>query len=200
MRRKITISILVFLFFFMIFLFLKDNLLQVDTQISYWVKGIWKQDLLWFYKPITEFGDVYILPILILITGFFLYKKDKPKFLPFLFLMGTSAFLVLLLKNVFARPRPDIMGFYVFDGYSFPSGHSVMSSVFYLYIASLILEKGKTKNKYAFACFPIILLISIGFSRIYLGAHYLSDVLTGFILGSLLLNIALLWQEKRKKV
>lgn len=199
MKRKIIISILVFLFCLMIFLLVRDYLLPIDSFFSNWVRGVWKQDLLWFYRPLTEFGDVYILTVFVLGTTWYLYKRDQKKIIPFLVLMGTSALLVVFFKNMFMRPRPDIMGFFSFDGYSFPSGHSVMSSAFYLYIASLLIEKGTTKYKYVFALFPIMLLISIGFSRIYLGAHYVSDVLTGFILGSLLLNIVLLWQEKRKR-
>ncbi|MDD3341403.1 MAG: phosphatase PAP2 family protein [Bacilli bacterium] len=198
MKRKLTISFLALLFCVLAFLLVREALLPSDLSISYWVKDVYGESLIWLYKPITDFGDIYILPVFVIFTVIYLHKKEPKKIMPFLILMAASLLLVLLFKFIFARQRPDIMGYFIFNGYSFPSGHSVMSSTFYLYIASLCMQKGQSKCKYIFALFSIVLAITIGFSRIYLGAHYFSDVMAGFILGALLLNIVLLWEEGRR--
>lgn len=66
-------------------------------------------------------------------------------------------------------------------GYSFPSGHSMISAAFYGFLIYLIYKKVKNKKlKITLIIVLSILIVSIGISRIYLGVHYTSDVLAGF--------------------
>lgn len=94
-----------------------------------------------------------------------------------------ATLLNLLLKNILQRPRPTEYRIIDESGYSFPSGHSTVSMAFYGFIIYLIYRY--VKNKYI-KCISIILLsiliFSIGISRIYLGVHYTSDVLAGFLI------------------
>ena len=91
--------------------------------------------------------------------------------------------LNLILKHVLQRPRPTDYSIISESGYSFPSGHSMISMAFYGFIIYLIYKYVKNKYiKVSLITFLSILIILIGISRIYLGVHYTSDVLAGFLM------------------
>ena len=86
------------------------------------------------------------------------------------------------LKQIFQRPRPIEYRIINESGYSLPSGHSMISMAFYGYLIYLIYKNVKNEHlKRCLILFLSILIISIGISRIYLGVHYTSDVLAGFL-------------------
>ena len=91
--------------------------------------------------------------------------------------------LLILLKNILQRPRPTEYRIIEETGYSFPSGHSMVSMAFYGYLIYLIYKYVKNKYiKWTLIVLLSILICSIGISRIYLGVHYTSDVLGGFLI------------------
>ena len=91
--------------------------------------------------------------------------------------------LNLLLKNIVQRPRPTEFRLIDETGYSFPSGHSMVSMAFYGFLIYLIYKYIKNKNlKILLITILLILPILIGISRIYLGVHYTSDVIGGFLI------------------
>ena len=91
-----------------------------------------------------------------------------------------------LLKDVYDRPRPDLVphGSYVYSS-SFPSGHSTLSAAVYLTLAVLIssLEPNRATKRTVFTLAGV-LVVGIGFSRVYLAVHWPSDVLAGWCLGA----------------
>lgn len=89
------------------------------------------------------------------------------------------------LKWVFQRSRPpELMRLIDASGYSFPSGHAMVSFTFYgLLIYLLWFNLGSGKLRYFWAVFLSVLVLAIGMSRIYLGVHYPSDVVAGFAAG-----------------
>ncbi len=88
-----------------------------------------------------------------------------------------------LLKNILQRPRPTEFRIINESGYSFPSGHSMVSMAFYGFLIYLIYKYVQNKKiKYTLITILSILIFFIGISRIYLGVHYTSDVLGGFLI------------------
>lgn len=94
-----------------------------------------------------------------------------------------GALLNEILKHLFLRARPDLLQLVKISGYSFPSGHSMNSMIFYGFFIYIIFRNMKHRGKYVIAGALGLLVLLIGISRIYLGVHYASDVLAGFLTG-----------------
>jgi undecaprenyl-diphosphatase len=91
-----------------------------------------------------------------------------------------------LLKSFYDRPRPDLVphGVDVYSA-SFPSGHSMLSAATYLTLAALIASlETKRRSKVLVFGLALILMAAIGFSRVYMGVHWPSDVLAGWCAGA----------------
>lgn len=103
-----------------------------------------------------------------------------------------------ILKNFFARPRPDSLYFLIEQGgYSFPSGHSMNGLICYGIIIFLLLRTyGKNINTITISVILGILIFLIGFSRIFVGVHYITDVIGGWSLGISYVTAASLFIEK----
>ena len=132
-------------------------------------------------KFITNFGGAIFL-IVLTIALFILIKNKKIGFSVFSNLVIITV-LNQLLKRILQRPRPTEFRIIEETGYSFPSGHSMVSMAFYGYLIYLIYKYVKNKYvKWISIVLLSILICSIGVSRIYLGVHYTSDVLGGFFI------------------
>lgn len=178
MNRKKTISLISFGLFLIVLIFvLKYDNLVIDNYIINLFK--YKNNLLTnFMKVITLFGSAYVIVPCCFILLFAL-KNKKNKIL----MMSNLVIITLLnqlLKCVFRRLRP-INGIISESGYSFPSGHSMVSMAFYGFLIYL-LYKSNFKYKNIFIGLLIVLILLIGISRIYLGVHYPTDVFGGFLL------------------
>jgi undecaprenyl-diphosphatase len=104
----------------------------------------------------------------------------------------SSLVLMLLLKQLFQRKRPLSPLLKAAKGLSFPSGHAIMAVTFYgLLIYILQHSISNDLLKWLVTFFVIVLIVLIGFSRVYLRVHYASDVAAGFIIGLLWLLISL---------
>ena len=135
------------------------------------------------FKFITFLGDSkFIILVSILLGGyFFFYKKNK--FNGILVILNTvnTAILNQGIKYIVRRPRP-INLIIDEDGFSFPSGHSMMSMCFYALIIYFIWKSNLKKDlKIILTALIILLIYIIGFTRIYFGAHYPSDILAGYM-------------------
>ena len=100
--------------------------------------------------------------------------------------VGGGMLLSSLLKLGFERPRPDLVphGMRVYTA-SFPSGHAMLSAVTYLTLGALLARVEKSRPIKAFLLgLAIFLTILIGLSRVYLGVHWPSDVVFGYLLGA----------------
>ena len=134
-------------------------------------------------KFITWFGGVIGIAVMFLISLFCIRNK-KINIILFVSLIIATLINNYVFKLIFARERPNINPIVIESGYSFPSGHSMISMVFYgslIYLAYKYIDN--KIFKYVIITCLSLLIILIGFSRIYLGVHYFSDVISGFILG-----------------
>jgi membrane-associated phospholipid phosphatase len=104
-----------------------------------------------------------------------------------------SAIAAELFKVIFARARPP-MSFWAYTetGYSFPSAHATLAMAFYGFLAFMIWQSDlKPVWRRAAVAVAVAVILLIGFSRLYLGVHYLSDVLGGYVLGAVCLWLAI---------
>lgn len=131
-------------------------------------------------KVITNFGGaICLIPLSILLL---FVIKNKKIGLSIVTNLGIVAGLNFLLKNILQRPRPTEFRIIDQAGYSFPSGHSMVSMAFYGYLIYLIYRYVKNRYvKWSLITILSILIVTIGVSRIYLGVHYTSDVIAGFL-------------------
>lgn len=146
-------------------------------------------------KFITFFGSGPAL-ITISIVSIFIFK-NKRKGICICSNLLISTLLNQILKFIIQRPRPRGYNLIIENGFSFPSGHSMISAAFYGYIIYLIFTHIKNKKlKIFLSIITFLLVISIGCSRIYLGVHYASDVLAGFILAIIYLVLFIKFTDK----
>ena len=195
MRKWICFIIALLGFGIIAYLVMMDKTTFFDRFI-YNVVTISKNDVLtFFYKFITFFASEVMI-ILVCLMFFLLFKNKK-----FGMLVSANAILIFILnvglKLIFMRERPFELMIITEDGYSFPSGHAMASLGFYGFIIYLIWNmKCKKKFKVLTTVLLSFLIILIGISRIYLGVHYASDVLAGYLVSVAYLIVYVQWAKR----
>lgn len=137
-------------------------------------------------RDITSLGSsTVIILFTVIITGYLLLQKNYRWLWIVLIATIGGALLVWGLKEFIGRTRPTVVTHLIEEkSFSFPSGHSMMSAIVYLTQATLLskIEKSR-KTKVYIISVALVLTFLIGISRIYLGVHYPTDVLAGWIAG-----------------
>lgn len=132
-------------------------------------------------KFMTNFGGAIF--VISLTTILFFVIKDKKIGISIITNLGIVTILNQIIKFIMQRPRPTEFRIIEETGYSFPSGHSMVSLAFYGYLIYLIYKYINNKHlKRTLIIILSVLICIIGVSRIYLGVHYTSDVLGGFLI------------------
>jgi undecaprenyl-diphosphatase len=138
-------------------------------------------------RDITALGGPAVLALVPLIAAGFLILDGKRNMALFVCGSVLSGLIVgTILKDVFQRPRPDLVPRVAyFSGASFPSAHSMMSAVTYLTLGALLARsQERTRLKAYFLLLAVLLTIAIGVTRVYLGVHWPTDVLAGWTAGA----------------
>lgn len=170
-----------------------DPLVEWDTRFALWLHERASDPLVGFFKIVTLAGNSVVAALVVATVAIFLVRRGWLSDAAALALALTGAgVLNALLKLVFHRPRPEL-AFVHLETYSFPSGHAAVSAAVYATLAFLLIRRsrrGAAKVGIALAAFVVIALVA--FSRLYLGAHYLSDVLAGLSFGIVWATICLI--------
>lgn len=170
----------------------EGELIEFDKSVIESIQSPFSEEFTKMVTKITFFGSVTWIVTLVSIFSLFLFLLSKKHYA--LYLILTSALgggFNWGLKYLFQRERPDIAPLLSVSGYSFPSGHSMASVILYGSIAVVCIRL--IKNKYINGLIWLLAFISsltIGWSRIYLGVHYPSDVVAGFVAGAAWLTIS----------
>ncbi len=183
-----------------------ESIVHFDTSVIGFVQGLEAPWLTTVMKIVTWIGSGSVVaPIAVIgfIVLYFVLHYRQQAFLLVVVIAGSVIFNSVL-KNYFKRERPEIHRIMDANGFSFPSGHSMMAFALYAIIAYIAWRNVKTvTSRVVLVLFTTFMIIMIGTSRIYLGVHYPSDIVGGFAASAIWVTIAIsvyaYFQEKQKK-
>ena len=170
--------------------FYPEALTGFDSNIQTWVRGGLPAGLTRFFKTITILGNTPVQAIIAIVAVIWLYLRQYKAEAIFVGASGLLAsILIVSLKYIYQRQRPSITHLVHASGYSFPSGHSLGTFMILGAIAIVLAQRlAKKESKIAVYGITGLLIFLVGLSRIYVGVHYLTDVLAGFTLAFGLIN------------
>jgi undecaprenyl-diphosphatase len=171
-------------------------LLWIDTNVPDWLDGS--------MRAVTALGYYYVvLPLLAAIVLVFYLRGWRLSAVMLVISTAGSVFLTTVLKVVFRRARPEVVvdSGYTAGFYSFPSGHATVAVGFYGALALILAYHLRGPARWAVVLLGAAVVLLIGFSRLYLGVHYPTDVLAGFLAAPLWLvsvgGVYALWLSVR---
>ena len=175
-----------------------DPLVSFDQTAATTIHELRSPPLTTFFLVVTALGSIEAIALVSLVGAVvFGTWRRWLLFGTWLIAAGGSVVLLLLLKALFARPRPYVEQPLLLETYySFPSGHAMEAVVLYgmlAYLAVLALRTWRARAAIIFGTSLLVLLI--GFSRLYLGVHYFSDVVAGFAAGGVWLSTCITAME-----
>ncbi len=185
------VIMVIFLILFSIFAYkiVMDKSIYIDKSVYDFIcDNFMSERMTNIVKILTSLGSALVVIILTIVL--FIAIKNKRIAVSIVINLIVITILNNLLKIIFLRPRPNVNNLILESGYSFPSGHSSTSMAFYGYLIYLIYKYVNNKKiKISLIIFLSLVIVAIGLSRIYLGVHYASDVLGGFLLAIVYLII-----------
>ena len=154
------------------------------------------------YKVITFLGSTeFIISLCAIFLVLFIILKKKNIGITITIVLIISTLVNNLLKIILMRERPEVIAFVTEHSYSFPSGHTMASVSMYGILLYFVLKSSMNNMlKIGLSSVLTILPILVALSRVYLGAHFMSDVLGAFIVSIILLLIETYYIEKRKLI
>ena len=182
---KGSFALLLFMIIGYIVKFYPEMLVSFDQPIQTAIRGDLPETLTLLFRAITHLIDIPVIISWVLIVAFVFYRKQW-KMESYLMLgnLTLAGILIVTFKNIYQRPRPEIVHLVEEKGFSFPSGHSLAVT---LMVGSLIvILSQRIKNTTWRKVVQILLslyLVSVLVSRVYLGVHYPSDVIASLCVG-----------------
>lgn len=182
---KGSFALLLFIIIGYIVKFYPEMLVSFDQPIQTAIRGDLPETLTLLFRVITHLIDIPFIISWVLIVAFVFYRKQW-KMESYLMLgnLTLAGILIVTFKNIYQRPRPEIVHLVEEKGFSFPSGHSLAVT---LMVGSLIvILSQRIKNTTWRKVVQILLslyLVSVLVSRVYLGVHYPSDVIASLCVG-----------------
>jgi membrane-associated phospholipid phosphatase len=172
-----------------------NPLASPDTQVATWFHEHLTQTFVTILRALSEPGSSECIGILLFaIVSFFVWKRWWPSLLTLVVAVPGGMLLNEMVKLLVHRHRPYVDGAFVdWSGYSFASGHTIGATLLYGQLALFVLPLIRRRHRRALVIATTTLLVLlVGFSRIALGAHYLTDVLAAICFGSFWLMFCLI--------
>jgi undecaprenyl-diphosphatase len=168
-----------------------------DPEITHWVQSIAVDGFHEMMVAMSWPGNGWLAWILTILVGSTLILcGHKREGIFSLAGTGLAAFLSGLFKDLVGRPRPSnalVTVWFEYPNESFPSGHVVFYTEFFGFLLFLLVARNlSVLGRYPFSMLLALLIAGVGISRVYLGAHWLSDVLGGYCLGICVLGITII--------
>lgn len=198
----------VYIIIFLSLLFIINTILVAMQKVSGFDSFVRNQVMFSYSEVTTKFmhlitflgSTVCIITISVIIFVIMILKKKNILSYCFAGLIVTSTLINTFIKLIIARPRPEYISV-IEHSFSYPSGHTMAAMTLYGFLIYLLLKSKHTKsNKIIFSIVLGLIILLVGVSRIYLGAHFASDVFGALILSNSLLLIFSLFDEKYKIV
>lgn len=165
-------------------LFQGQQIAQFDHHMITLIQRMESSELTLLMKVFTSIGSTQIVVTLSLSAILFLYfvLHHRYELIFFISMVAGTAIINHILKLYFVRQRPDLHRLIQETGYSFPSGHSMEAFALYASLAFLLWRHLSTRiGRSIIIILCVVMIILIGMSRIYLGVHYPSDVIGGYL-------------------
>jgi membrane-associated phospholipid phosphatase len=186
--------LLTFLFFLLADEIVADDRLKLDLKLSEWVRAHESPGLTQVMEVLTNLASApVVIALWLLMVGWLVRQRRRRSAIIVAIAWPLGQGLVSVIKFIYQRPRPDPgPGEAPFSGYSFPSGHTFTAVVTYGLLAALISEQLPGRWRWAPWAVATLVVAGVGYSRVYLGAHYPVDVLGSLLLGGAWLSAILL--------
>ncbi len=161
-----------------------QEVFALDTWATPFLHGIASPGMDALMNALTDIGSsLVIAPILVLVLAWLLWRRRYGAALFLGLAIGGSLVLQATMKLFFARPRPQLPWAPVLPDYSFPSGHTMNAIIVYVALALIVWSVFGRRIGVAALVGAVVLALGVGLSRIYLGYHYLTDVVGGLLAG-----------------
>ena len=182
---KGSFALLLFMIIGYIVKFYPEMLVSFDQPIQTAIRGDLPETLTLLFRAITHLIDIPVIISWVLIVAFVFYRKQW-KMESYLMLgnLTLAGILIVTFKNIYQRPRPEILHLVEEKGFSFPSGHSLAVTI--MVGTLIVILSQRIKNTVWRKIVQILLslyIFSVLVSRIYLGVHYPSDVIASLCVG-----------------
>jgi undecaprenyl-diphosphatase len=163
----------------------RSALVRIDVAVSHWLETHGTEGGETFFYWVTQIGGPVLTALVVAGVAWLAWRRRRRDALALAIVSTGGILLSNGLKLLFQRVRPETATeFITRHSWSFPSGHALNSMVSYGFLAVLVLERTRgRRQRMAVLAAAAILIGAIGFSRLYLGVHYLSDVLAGWVAG-----------------
>lgn len=177
-----------------------EPMIYVDQGFTHWLFQGRSTSVSRTFYALTWLGSGYVTVSFTLLGSFVLYRQKKRRNILILWiLMAGVGLFVQVGKRTFIRQRPVAVAYYPETGYSFPSGHSATAMTLYGLLGYwLVRGRRRIRSRWLVGFCALGLILLVGFSRIYLGVHFLSDVLGGYLLGACWLIVGIVLTEWRR--
>lgn len=186
-KNKIIILSLMLIIFFTLGFMVKGSSegILFDVKVLEFIHNVRNSHIFSIMKFISFIGsEKFLFPVAFMVISYTLIKKNY--YVSKLLLLSTlgSYLLNYLLKQVFHRIRPLVFFLVNQGGYSYPSGHSMVTMTLYSTIAFLLAKKvDDNRKKRQIRIIAFVMICLMGISRLYLGVHWPTDVIGGFLMG-----------------